>query len=369
MRPVRMTDLGKGEIVGERFRIDGVLGKGGMGAVLAATDLEDGSEVALKVMRSAFADDEHLLERFKREAQVLQKIDHPAVVGVKEAGTLPDGVFYIALERLEGETLKSFVLREGRMPLQLLIPVVQGLCGALSAAHAQDVVHRDVKPSNVFLPAGPEKSLSLEGAESMVKLVDFGVAKVAGGRKLTVTGGAVGTFQYMAPEQLRGDPDVDRRADVYSVGVVVYEALTGVHPFKPTGEEAERKPHMEVVQAILTGDYPRLRTHRPELPKSLEAVVAKAMHHERELRYQTADELAEEMSRVVREFLVRPTTPAPPNAASTLSGRPTAPAKPAKEAPVTDEELASAPRATPPWIWAALLFALLAVASAFFLTQ
>jgi serine/threonine-protein kinase len=375
----RMTDLGEGEVVGERFRIEGVLGKGGMGAVLAATDLEDGSKIALKVMRSAFADDAHLLERFKREAQVLQKIDHPAVVGVKEAGTLPDGVFYIALERLEGETLKSFVLREGRVPLQLLVPVVQGLCGALSAAHEQNVVHRDVKPSNVFLPSRPEQSLSLEGAETLVKLVDFGVAKVAGGRKLTRTGGAVGTFQYMAPEQLRGDPDVDGRADVYSVGVVVYEALTGVHPFKPIGENAKKKPHMEVVQSILTGEYPRLREHRPELPKSLETVVAKAMHHEKLLRYQTAQELADELTKVAREFVVRETTPAPPNALAKISGRPTAPAKVIDEllaeasadaaAEPLDVEAAPLGRKTPSWIWAAAVLAVVAIGTAFFLMQ
>ncbi len=363
-----MTDLGEGEVIGERFRIDGVLGKGGMGAVLAATDLRDGSEIALKVMRSAFADDEHLLARFKREAEVLQQIDHPAVVGVKEAGTLPDGIFYIALERLEGETLKSFVLREGRMPLQILIPIVQGLCGGLAAAHAMDIIHRDVKPSNVFLPALPEHSLSHEGAESLVKLVDFGVAKVAGGRKLTVTGGAVGTFQYMAPEQLRGDPELDGRADIYSVGVVIYEALTGVHPFKPTGEDADKKPHSEVVQAILNGDYPHLREERPELPRTLESVVAKAMHHEKELRYQTAAELAEELTAVVKDFLIRETTPAPPNLAATVSGRPTAPAK--AKPREADREPTPAPKGQPGWVWVAALLALAAVGgAAFFLSQ
>jgi len=345
MREPRMTDLGEGEVVGDRFRVEGFLGKGGMGAVLAATDLETGRKVALKVMRSAFAGDEHLLERFRREAEVLGRIDHPAVVGVKDAGALPDGNFFIALERLEGETLKHFIAREGRMPLQLLVPMIQGLCGALAAAHAQEVVHRDVKPSNVFLPMRPEASLSVEGAESLVKLVDFGVAKVAGGRKLTMTGGAVGTFQYMAPEQLRGDSDVDGRADVYSVGVLAYEALTGAHPFKK-----EKATHMDVVNSILNGEYERLRKRRPELPKSLETVIAKGMHHARELRYQSAEAFSRELNEAAREFLSRETHPAPPEIRQSFgSAHPTVPARPAKELlgdepaekkPATPEEVA-----------------------------
>jgi serine/threonine-protein kinase len=319
-----MTDLEPGEVVGERFRIEHILGKGGMGAVLAATDLESGRKVALKVMRSAFAGDSHLLERFRREAEVLAKIDHPAVVGVMDAGALPDGNYFIALERLDGETLKHFLAREGRMPLPLLIPVINGLAGALSAAHAQGVVHRDVKPSNVFLPSQPEQSLSLEGAQSLVKLVDFGVAKVAGARKLTMIGGAVGTFQYMAPEQLRGESDVDGRADVYSVGILAYEALTGVLPFK----KPEGVNHMDIVACIMNGEYPRLRSVRPELPAQIEVVIARAMHHDRRLRYQQAEDFAHDLAETAREFLVRETTPAPPSArAELLSSRPTVPAK------------------------------------------
>lgn len=318
-----MTELEAGDMLGERFRILRFLGKGGMATVLAATDLETGRDVALKVMRSMYSGDETLLERFRREAEVLHKIDHHAVVGVEDAGRLPGGNFFIALELLEGETLKRFIVREVRVPLQLLVPVVEGLSGALAAAHAAGVVHRDLKPSNIFLPAGPETSLSRQGSASLVKLVDFGVAKIAGASKLTLTGGAVGTFKYMSPEQLRGADDVDHRADIYALGVVAYEALTGVHPF------ASERARVEVVQMILNGDYPRLRQNRAELPKGIARVVAKAMHHERGLRYQTVEEFSRDFARAAAEFLARPTHPAPPHGGAPvmMSSRPTVRAK------------------------------------------
>ncbi|MBW2461499.1 MAG: serine/threonine protein kinase [Deltaproteobacteria bacterium] len=357
----RMTELEAGDVLGERFRIERFLGKGGMATVLAATDLETGRRVALKVMRSMHSGDQTLLERFRREAEVLRKIDHHAVVGVEDAGELPGGNFFIALELLEGETLKRFVSREIRVPLPLLVPVVEGLSGALTAAHAAGVVHRDIKPSNIFLPAGPEKSLSLRDSASLVKLVDFGVAKIAGAAKLTITGGSVGTFKYMSPEQLRGTGDVDHRADIYALGVVAYEALSGEHPF------ASDKTRQEVVQMILNGDYPRLRKRRPELPKSVALVVAKAMHHERGLRYQTAEEFSRDFTRAVFEFLSRPTRPAPTTEADPLlhSGRPTMPAKVTHDTQPPDDLPASAlhrPRALLGWLVAAVVIAAAAAA-------
>ncbi len=351
-----MTELEPGDVLGERFRIERFLGKGGMATVLAATDLETGRQVALKVMRSMYSGDETLLERFRREAEVLRKINHHAVVGVEDAGQLPGGNFFIALELLEGETLKRFISREIRVPLPLLVPVIEGLSGALTAAHDAGVVHRDIKPSNIFLPAGPEKSLSQRDSASLVKLVDFGVAKIAGAAKLTITGGSVGTFKYMSPEQLRGAGDVDHRADVYALGVVAYEALSGEHPF------ASDKTRVEVVQMILNGDYPRLRKSRPELPKSIELVVAKAMHHERGLRYQTVEEFSRDFTRAATEFLSRPTHPAPAEGETPLmhSARPTVPAKTPPETPPPSELPASALQRPPTllgWLVAAVVIA------------
>ncbi len=315
---VGTTKLRKGVLVGERFRIEGMLGEGGMGAVASAVDLESGQRVALKLMRTSASDDASLVERFRREAAVLRAINHPAVVGVKDAGALPDGTLFIALELLEGETLKRYLRREGRMRHELLLPVIRGLCSALGAAHDAGIVHRDIKPSNIFLPLTENvHELSGPGGESLVKLVDFGVAKVAGGRRLTITGGTVGTYRYMAPEQLTGAPDLDARADIYALGVVAYEALTGELPF--AGKTLD-----EIVGNILKGRHRPIREVAPDVPKEVASVVAKAMALLPESRFDTTSELADAFARAASTIapavrLVGPSIP------PLSSDRPTAP--------------------------------------------
>jgi serine/threonine-protein kinase len=305
-----------GDVLGERFEILAHLGQGGMGAVLACLDRQTGKKVALKLMRSVLASDERLVERFKREARVLEAIDHPAVVGVEEAGTLPDGTHFIAMELLEGETLKDFLKSQGRMALELLLPIVGGLAGALAAAHEQGVIHRDIKPSNIFLPARPAISLSTPEGSELVKLVDFGVAKMSGERKLTQLGDVVGTYRYTSPEQLIGI-EADARADIYSLGVVMYEALAGEPPF-PSGTFST------VVEAIVKGAYRPLRELVPDLDPQIEAVIAKAMATDREKRFSTARELSEAFTRAYVKRSLEP-RPLDPHG----SQRPTLPGKPA----------------------------------------
>ena len=256
-------------MIGGRFRVERELGVGGMGAVYAAVDQWSGATVALKLMRSELADDPRAAERFRREGAALAAIQHPSVVQIREVGEL-EGVLYLAMELLEGETLAARLGRTGPMSPAALLPIVLGLCEGLAAAHAGGIIHRDVKPSNIHLPDAAALALAERtGSVAPVKLVDFGVARVRGFSKVTSSGLAVGTVRYMAPEQLTGGA-VDERVDVYALGVVIYEALTGEQPFERTGGD-------DVIGAILVGRMTPLSSLRPDLPPALTSVVHRAM--------------------------------------------------------------------------------------------
>jgi len=290
---VDTAELEPGTVLGNRFRVERKLGEGSMGAVLAATDLTSNRQIALKLMRTAVAGRAEMLERFEREAEVLRSIDHPSVVSIEDAGMLPDGTFFIALELLVGETLRERLRRDGPMPPELLVPLVRGLCDALGAVHTRAVVHRDIKPANIFLPErSTVERASITGSPVLVKIVDFGVAKVWAMNRLTQEGIAVGTFRYMAPEQLGGVEDLDGRADLYSVGVVLFEALAGEHPF-------QRVANSDVISAIFSGDHPPLRQVNPQVPAAVAAIVGKAMAVNRDDRYASAAGLAEAFAKAV----------------------------------------------------------------------
>jgi len=287
MRGGRTSLYLPGQPIGNRFRVERLLGRGGAGSVLAATDLLTGRRVALKLLRSSVAGDPTAVERFRREALVLQAIDHPGVVSVEDAGALDDGTLYLALELLEGCTLAQR-LREGRPILpQHLAPIVRGLCSALEAIHAMGVLHRDVKPGNIFLPEQEEIARASEVDRSVVvKLVDFGLAKVPGLEGLTARGVTVGTARYMAPEQLTAPVSLDARVDVYATGVVLYEALSCHPAFLGTHE---RHPYED----ILDGRFTPLLELEPELGAELAAVVERAMAKRPQDRFASAAALAD----------------------------------------------------------------------------
>lgn len=267
--------LTPGMVLDGRFRVERPIAEGGMGAVYEATRVDTGRRVALKVMRDKLAADEVALERFRREARVLRDVGHPAIVGIEDAGVLSDGMLYLALELLDGETLQARLRRKGPMTPAELLPIVLGLCDALAQAHARGVVHRDLKPSNVFLPGPTEiERARATGQVPLVKLLDFGVAKVLG-EQLTRTGLAIGTLRYMAPEQLEGH-DVDGRADVYSLGVVMFLSLSGRHPLRGVGDG--------LLRAILLGKHDRL-ADVADVSEAVSAVVARAMAPRRDDRH------------------------------------------------------------------------------------
>jgi serine/threonine protein kinase len=271
----RTTLFIPGQRIGDRFRVEGFLGRGGAGNVLSAVDEETGERVALKLLRSNARMDPVMVERFRREAKALSDIDHPGVIGVKDAGPLDDGTLFLAMELIEGQTLARLV-SDGPVDAAFLKPVVAGLCGALAAIHALGIIHRDVKPANIFLPSTGE-------AEDAVKLVDFGVAKIHGLEGITTTAVSVGTAPYMAPEQLRGRP-LDARVDVYATGVTMYEALVGKRPFYST-------PERHIYEAILAGEYQPISELAPDVPATVAEVVERAFTADPAERFNSAEEL------------------------------------------------------------------------------
>ncbi|MEZ4253344.1 MAG: protein kinase, partial [Polyangiales bacterium] len=216
----------------------------------------------LKLLHARLGASREVRARFRREAEAAARIGHPGIVAVIGSGEDESGDAWIALELLQGRSLADVLTDEGPMPLSRVVSIVRAVCEALGAAHAQGIVHRDLKPDNVFLtPSGP-------------KLLDFGVSKVFEGQDLgslaTRTGAALGTPYYMAPEQAQGKREVDRRADLYALGVVIFELLTGERPF-------EDDSYPMLVLKICTEPPPPLRLYRPDLPKELEDVVMRML--------------------------------------------------------------------------------------------
>jgi hypothetical protein len=260
-------------VIAGRFRLGERLGAGGMGEVYAAFDERDGREVALKMLSESNALELELLARFVREAQATEAARHANVVRALELVMREDGPPILVLERLSGETLEAAVLR-GPLPARAASVLVSVLA-ALEAAHAAGVVHRDVKPANVFLCE-----------DGTVKLMDFGIAKVLGERGLTRTGTVMGTPVYMAPEQLIDEP-VDARTDVYGAGATLYEALTGRPPFVEDGAR--------LMRAVLALELTDVRQLRPTIDPELGAIVHKALAKEPALRFQSATEMCERL--------------------------------------------------------------------------
>jgi hypothetical protein len=269
-----------GDVLGDRYRVESLLGSGGMGQVFRARDLHDGALLALKVLHPLDGEDAERVRRFQREIQILTRIRHPAVLQIRAWGQSPAGLFLVT-ELVDGEDLKQAIRRRGPFPPVEAAALGATLADALAAAHEQGVVHRDVKPNNVMI-----------ARDGSVRLLDFGLARGAGidVTILTRTGTILGTPGYMSPEQFDA-AGVDERSDLYSLGVVLFEVLTGRLPFRG-------QTPIAVALAHKTEPPPLLRTLRPGLPAWLERVVLRCLEKDPARRFVSAAALASELGRL-----------------------------------------------------------------------
>jgi serine/threonine-protein kinase len=270
-----------------RYRILRKLGAGGMADVYLAEDQELGRRVAIKILNGRHANDAQFIERFRREAKNAAALNHPNIVSIYDRGEAED-TYYIAMEYLDGRTLKELVVGRGAAPINVAIEYARQILSALRFAHRHGIVHRDIKPHNVLVDG-----------EGRVKVTDFGIAR-AGTSQMTETGSIVGTAQYLSPEQARGG-EVDPRSDLYSLGVVLYELLTGKTPFD--GET----PVEIAMKHLSTAPKPPSKL-RPDVPPELDMVVLRALAKDPADRYQNADEMEADLDRVARGARVSATT-------------------------------------------------------------
>lgn len=273
-----------GAFFAERYRLEELLGAGAMGKVFRATDTAIDAPVAVKVLHPDKARKPHVLARFRREAEILRGLGHPGIVRVLESGRASDGTDFLAMELLEGRTLRDRIRRGGPLSPEQFLPILVAICDALGAAHQQGVIHRDLKPDNVFLVDA--------GGRARVKIVDFGLSRLSNSEPITRTGVIIGTPRYMAPEQIRSAKDADARTDIYACGVLAHEALTGSSPFPAEDPR-------QLLGCILEGRVRELETLRPDLPPRLGAVIRRAMATSPRSRYATIGAFAEAFADVL----------------------------------------------------------------------
>jgi serine/threonine-protein kinase len=272
-----------GKTLNDTYIVEGILGEGGMGRVYRARHTRIASkEFAIKVLKPEFNRNPDVVARFRREAEAASSISHPNVVGVYDVDTAADGHSYMVCEYLKGRDLADEIAQAGWLGISAAVHVAIEVCKALEAAHARGVVHRDLKPHNVFLLADATGEVP---ARPVVRVLDFGLSRFvdAPGTQLTQTGVIMGTPAYMAPEQADGT-GIDTRTDVYGLGAVLFTALCGRPPFEADTLQA-------VVLAVLTQEAPLIRTRNAVVPENLELVIQRAMSRKREERYQTMTDL------------------------------------------------------------------------------
>jgi eukaryotic-like serine/threonine-protein kinase len=264
-------------ILSDRYELGPELGHGGMARVLRGTDRQLGRHVAIKVLSPPYDRDQAFVERFRREAHAAARLNHPSIVAVYDTGS-DDGTHYIVTELVEGETLAELLERGGSLPLQRAVDISTEITRALAAAHERGVVHRDVKPGNVMLTP-----------EGRVKVVDFGIARAAGVESVTRSGVVLGSAPYISPEQARGEPG-DERSDIYALGCVMYEMLTGQPPFTADTPVATLYLHVHEQAPPASSVV--------EVPADLEAIVLRCLEKDPADRFQSATELEHALAAV-----------------------------------------------------------------------
>jgi serine/threonine protein kinase len=264
-----------GRVLLGRYRVERMIGKGGMSVVYEARHIQRKHGVAIKLLKSRVADDPEILARFRREARVMSSIKHPNILNVIEFDRTPDGVACLVTELLEGEELNKTIARERQLEIGLVAKVFRQVAAALQVAHDMGVVHRDLKPHNIFLCRAKER-------DDFVKVFDFGISKVLGSTSiLTKADVIMGTPSYMAPEQVEeGSHETDHRTDIHAMGVVVYEMLAGAPPISGGSIPL-------VLHQVVNKPPEPLRSIRPDLPELADAAVLKALSKRKEDRHQS----------------------------------------------------------------------------------
>ena len=295
----RADDRYLGTLLDGKYRIDAFINAGGMGSLYRALHVMLDKTVAVKVIRNELVTSDEVVARFQREARAASNLEHPNIVSVYDLGQTPDGTLYIAMEFIDGPSLKEVIRRDGPLTPRDTIDILRQVAGALSSAHRKQIVHRDLKSDNLMLET--------EDGRRVVKLVDFGIAKTFDdSTQLTAAGYMLGTPNYMSPEQAAGKP-VDHRTDLYSLGVILYEMLTGKVPFGDTALTS-------LLVKLATEVPPPPSARRPDghVPPALDAVAMRCLEKEPERRFQSADEFAIALDNAAAEIDGVAATPVPP---------------------------------------------------------
>lgn len=282
-----VSDTLIGTLFDGRYQVVRKLGAGGMANVYLAEDQELGRRVAIKILNDRHAGDEQFVERFRREAKNAAALSHPNIVAIYDRGEA-EGTYYIAMEFLDGRSLKELIVQRGPAPVTVSVEYARQILSALRFAHRHGIVHRDIKPHNVLVDA-----------DGRVKVTDFGIAR-AGASQMTEAGSIVGTAQYLSPEQARGT-DVDQRSDLYSLGIVLYELLTGTLPFNGDTPVEIAMKHLSMIP-----EPPSAK--RPDVPRDLDLIVTRALAKDPDDRYQSAEEMDADLERFLRGAAVSPVT-------------------------------------------------------------
>jgi eukaryotic-like serine/threonine-protein kinase len=356
---VAVSDTLIGTLFDGRYQVVRKLGSGGMATVYLAEDQELGRRVAIKILNDRHAGDEQFVERFRREAKNAAALSHPNIVSIYDRGEA-EGTYYIAMEFLDGRSLKELIVQRGPAPITVAVEYARQILSALRFAHRHGIVHRDIKPHNVLVDA-----------EGRVKVTDFGIAR-AGASQMTEAGSIVGTAQYLSPEQARGT-DVDQRSDLYSLGIVLYELLTGTLPFNGDTPVEIAMKHLSTVP-----EAPSAR--RPDVPRELDLIVTRALAKDPADRYQSAEEMDADLERFLRgaavsrvteesatQIMRAPTVPLAATAATMVAPARRTTTLPPPPPPVY-YDLEEPIHRRPVWPWiAALLFVIAAAVGGFFL--
>ncbi len=312
-----------GTTLNGRYEIEELIGTGGMADVYRARDNLLGRTVAVKVLHAQYAKDPVFIQRFRQEAQSAGNLNQPNVVNVYDWGIEGD-TYYLVMEYVEGRDLKDVILSGGPLLPERAVEITLDICAALEAAHAQGIIHRDIKPQNVFITNN-----------NQVKVMDFGIARSAGGTAMTQTGTIMGTAQYISPEQAQGQT-ADQRSDLYSLGVVLYEMLTGKPPFD--GDNPVSIAYKHVREDPLPPSMVN-----PDISPELEAVVMKALSKNPENRYQNVVEMQADLERCLEGFPVYATPVLPPDQAGATRAYP----------------VGGAPKRSLAWLWIIIIVLLL----------